>query len=88
MFSTYYSGRLDTSDLDQVVRLGARIGLDPAGLLAGARSEEIRQAAIAASETALACGVFGSPFFRVDGEGFWGWDRMAMMEEWIQTGGW
>lgn len=88
MFSTYYSGRLDTSDLDQVVRLGARIGLDPAGLLAGARSEEIRQAAIAASETALACGVFGSPFFRVDGEGFWGWDRMAMMEEWIQAGGW
>ena len=26
--------------------------------------------------------------FIVDGEGFWGCDRLWMLEEWIQKGGW
>ena len=41
-----------------------------------------------AREAALARGVFGSPFFIVDGEPFWGVDRMPMIEDWIRTGGW
>ncbi len=32
-------------------------------------------------------GVFGSPFFIVDGEPFWGVDHMEMMTEWLETGG-
>src|ERR1700674_1677881 len=39
-------------------------------------------------EAAIAAGVFGSPFFVVDGEAFWGVDRMPMLEDWIRTGGW
>ena len=39
-------------------------------------------------DAAIAAGVFGSPFFVVDGEPFWGCDRMSMVEEWIRTGGW
>ena len=33
-------------------------------------------------------GVFGSPFIIVDGEPFWGNDRLAEVREWLQTGGW
>ena len=32
--------------------------------------------------------VFGSPFFIVDGQGFWGHDRLPQIGEWIERGGW
>ena len=39
-------------------------------------------------EDAIAKGVFGSPFFIVDGESFWGADRLPMLEAWISKGAW
>jgi 2-hydroxychromene-2-carboxylate isomerase len=36
----------------------------------------------------LALGVFGSPFFIVDGEPFWGSDRLELLDEWLTRGGW
>ena len=41
-----------------------------------------------AVDEAVARGAFGSPFFIVDGEPFWGSDRMDQLERWIATGGW
>ena len=32
---------------------------------------------------AIAAGVFGAPFFIVDGEPFWGNDRRAQIEQWL-----
>jgi len=32
--------------------------------------------------------VFGSPFIVVDGEPFWGVDRLEQIEKWLATGGW
>jgi 2-hydroxychromene-2-carboxylate isomerase len=42
----------------------------------------------ARGDEAVAKNVFGSPFFIADGEPFWGWDRMPMMRQWIENGGW
>jgi 2-hydroxychromene-2-carboxylate isomerase len=39
-------------------------------------------------DAAVAKGAFGSPFFFVDGEPFWGSDRLDQIERWIETGGW
>jgi len=39
-----------------------------------------------ANESALAAGVFGAPFFVVDGEPFWGNDRKAQIERWLAQG--
>ena len=36
----------------------------------------------------VAGGAFGSPYFIVDGEPFWGSDRLDRLERWIATGGW
>lgn len=88
VFRLYYSGSLDTSDPADVARLAATFALDPGDLVAGLQSPDIKQLTMRVCETAIAQGVFGSPFFRVDGEPFWGWDRMAMMEDWLRTGGW
>ena len=39
-----------------------------------------------ANDEALAAGVFGAPFFVVDGEPFWGNDRKAQIERWLSQG--
>lgn len=38
------------------------------------------------NERAIAAGVFGAPFFVIDGEPFWGNDRRAQMERWLEKG--
>ncbi len=42
----------------------------------------------AATDAAMAAGVWGAPTFIVDGEVFWGVDRMPMLESWLERGGW
>ncbi len=39
-----------------------------------------------ANEEAIAAGVFGGPFFVVDGEPFWGNDRRPQIERWLASG--
>ncbi len=39
-------------------------------------------------DEAIARNVFGSPFIIVDGEAFWGADRLDMVDKWLETGGW
>lgn len=38
------------------------------------------------NESAVAAGIFGAPFFLVDGEPFWGNDRQAQIERWLASG--
>ncbi|MEP3329239.1 2-hydroxychromene-2-carboxylate isomerase [Sedimentitalea sp.] len=52
------------------------IGCDPAKALAAAQSDRIENALAAATKEATELGVFGSPAFVVDGEVFWGDDRL------------
>jgi 2-hydroxychromene-2-carboxylate isomerase len=40
------------------------------------------------TDAAIEKGVFGSPFFLADGESFWGWDRLPMLEQWLRDGHW
>ena len=39
-----------------------------------------------ANDEAIALGVFGAPFFRIDGEPFWGNDRKPQIERWLAQG--
>lgn len=38
------------------------------------------------NEQAIAAGVFGAPFFIIDGEPFWGNDRRPQIERWLESG--
>jgi len=58
-------------------------GLEEAVSQAGIK-ERLREA----TDQAIAQGVFGSPFFIVDGEPFWGHDRLFQLDRWLSTGGW
>lgn len=73
---------------DAVADEAAKLGIDPDALKAALQDSEVKNRLRRAVETAIAKGVFGSPFFLVNGEPFWGHDRMHDVEEWIRTGGW
>lgn len=88
VFARYYSGTLDSSDPDAVAALAGSLGLDSGAMRQGLESLAIKDHARAISESAIARGIFGSPFFIIDEEPFWGWDRLPMLEEWARTGGW
>ncbi|GGL80247.1 2-hydroxychromene-2-carboxylate isomerase [Wenxinia marina] len=60
----------------------AAAGQDAARVLADAGSDRVAAALDAATDEAMALGVFGSPTFVVDGEVFWGDDRLEDAIAW------
>ncbi|MFZ4071818.1 MAG: 2-hydroxychromene-2-carboxylate isomerase [Caulobacterales bacterium] len=40
------------------------------------------------TQAAVDAGVWGTPTFIVDGQMFWGADRLAMLDDWLTRGGW
>lgn len=63
-------------------------GLEAAAALAALKNPDVKARLRTETDGALDRGVFGSPFMCVDGELFWGVDRLAMLEEWLRRGGW
>ena len=88
--------------VDQASRLAGRVEIhdlavgDPARplseltrpLLAAVQDPAIKEKLRAETERSIERGVFGSPFVFVDGEPFWGNDRLDQVEHWLATGGW
>ncbi|MSO93590.1 MAG: 2-hydroxychromene-2-carboxylate isomerase [Rhodospirillales bacterium] len=68
--------------------IGAGLGIAPEDLLAAIATPGIKERLKAETDEAIRRGVFGSPFFIVDGEPFWGSDRLWMVKRWLQSGGW
>ena len=52
------------------------------------RFHELKKRLKDETSAAIDVGVFGSPYFIIDGEAFWGADRLWMIKRWLQTGGW
>jgi 2-hydroxychromene-2-carboxylate isomerase len=88
VFAAYYSGGLDSSDPVAVAALVDTIGGDGAGCIAALADPDLKALAKARSDEAIARGVFGSPWFFVDDEPFWGWDRLPFIDLWLTKGGW
>ena len=75
----------NTADLAEVC--GA-IGIDADAATAAAESAEGKQALRFAVDDAVATGVFGTPYFIIDGEPIWGVDRLWMVEHWLKNKSW
>jgi len=84
----YFGDALDIDDPDAIAALGSALGFDPGMMLAGIADPEIKARARAYGEQAVGRGVFGSPWIFVDGEPFWGHDRLPLVERWLAEGPW
>ncbi|WP_044559584.1 2-hydroxychromene-2-carboxylate isomerase [Azospirillum sp. B4] len=88
LYRAHWQEGRDISGIDAVADVAAGIGIDADALRSGVQEPAVKEALRAATDAAMARGVFGSPFIFVDGEGFWGADRLVQVEGWLARGGW
>ncbi len=88
LYRAYFTEGKDIGASATVVEVAKSAGIDEAAVAAALEDPAVKERAKREVDAAIAAGVFGSPFFVVDGEAFWGVDRMPMLEQWIATGGW
>ena len=75
----------DTDDPNAIAAAAAPLGIDPDMILAGIADPGVKVIARQQGVQAVARGVFGSPWIFVDGEPFWGSDRLPMVERWLEV---
>ncbi len=86
-YRAYFAEDIDISDAERLLVIASSLGVDGDQLQAAIADPAIKERLRAQNEAALARGVFGSPFFFIDGEPFWGVDRLPQMERWLERGG-
>lgn len=85
---SYFEDSLDIDDPRSVAAIALYVGICPTLVLEGIADPAVRQRAKASGDEAVRRGIFGSPWFFVDGEPFWGHDRLPMVERWLERGPW
>lgn len=88
VFSAYWLQGRDISAPGTIDLILGEMDFAPPEVLAGIRSDEAAELLRANVDASLARGVFGSPFFLVADEPFFGVEKMELLEEWLASGGW
>ena len=88
VYDAAFAGNKPPAEPEAAAELAVGLGHDRAAVLAGMQDSAIKERLRTEVQQAMDKGVFGSPFFIVDGEPFWGNDRLGEVREWLQTGGW
>ena len=70
----------------EVARIIASAGFDPAATLALARSDQAAAVYARNGAEAIAADVFGAPAYVLDGEVFWGQDRLELLDDALASG--
>jgi 2-hydroxychromene-2-carboxylate isomerase len=76
----------DMSRPELVLAAAERAGLDTEGLIETAGSEAVSETYQAAIADAVEAGVFGAPSYVLDGEIFWGQDRLDLLADALASG--
>ncbi|RZI76766.1 MAG: 2-hydroxychromene-2-carboxylate isomerase [Pseudomonas sp.] len=88
VFRSHHAQSASPNTWDQCAAIALEAGIDAGWLAAPQLEERGRTLYRDATDAAVAQGVWGTPTFIVDGEMFWGCDRMAQLNYWLQRGGW
>jgi 2-hydroxychromene-2-carboxylate isomerase len=88
LYRAYFVDDINISNPSDTIYIASKEGLDPAKVEAAINDPAVKDKLKTEVEQAIARNVFGSPYMVVDGEAFWGMDRMDQLEKWLSTGGW
>ena len=88
LFCAHWGEGRDLGAPEAVADVAAGLGIERDDLLAALAHQRIKGRLKEQTQAAIERGVFGSPFIFVDGEPFWGADRLAQIEAWLSNGGW
>lgn len=87
IYRAFFVDDRDISSPDTVLEIAEKIGVDRSELATALQSPEIKARLKTEVDAAIAAGVFGSPLVTIDGEAFFGADRLPHIEKWLATGG-
>jgi len=87
VYRAFFVDDLDISAPETVLDIAGKLGVNREELAAALQSPEIKARLKDEVDAALAAGVFGSPHVLIDGEAFFGADRLPQIEHWLETGG-
>jgi 2-hydroxychromene-2-carboxylate isomerase len=88
LYHAYFAEDRDISSPEVTANVAAKLGVDRAELLAALADPAVKERLKTEVDAAIERGVFGSPYVVIDGEPFWGSDRIEQIEKWLATGGW
>lgn len=86
VYRAFFVDDRDISDAAVVGEIARAVGIDPAELAAGVQQPEIKERLKTQVDQAIGAGIFGAPTIIVDGEVFWGNDRLPQIERWLAQG--
>jgi 2-hydroxychromene-2-carboxylate isomerase len=79
---------LNITAADDIAEEAKDLGIDVPALLRESETDRAKDALKRQVDAAIEAGVFGVPYFVVDGEPIWGVDRMWMVEHWATRHTW
>jgi 2-hydroxychromene-2-carboxylate isomerase len=85
-FAGVWEQELNLADAGTLVRLADDSGLPGKALIERSASEEVSQKYEQNRQEALAADVFGSPAYVLEGEVFWGQDRIELLVDALKSG--
>ena len=88
IYHAHWGEGRDVAAAEQVAEVAAPLGIPAADLIAGVQEPLVKDRLRAETDEAIRRGVFGAPFIQIDGELFWGADRLDQIDQWLARGGW
>jgi 2-hydroxychromene-2-carboxylate isomerase len=88
LFHAYFAEDRDISNPEVTGNIAAKLGISKEELLQALNEPAVKERLRSEVDAAIERGVFGSPYIVIDGEPFWGADRLDQVEKWLETGGW
>ncbi|PID61618.1 MAG: 2-hydroxychromene-2-carboxylate isomerase [Gammaproteobacteria bacterium] len=88
VFAACYAENRDISSPEVLATVANALGLDADLMMAGMSDRVVKDRLRSDVAAAIEKGVFGTPTIFVDGEMFWGSDRIDQVDRWLERGGW
>jgi len=88
LFNAAFQEARAIDSAEAVIAIAADNGVEAGELQAALNDPAVKDKLKTEVDASIAAGVCGAPFFIVDGEPFWGADRIDHIERWLSTGGW
>ena len=88
LYHAYFAEDRDISNPDVTTHVAAKLGIDKNALTTAINDTALKERTRNEVDAAIERGVFGSPYIVIDGEPFWGADRLDQVERWLEKGRW
>jgi 2-hydroxychromene-2-carboxylate isomerase len=87
VYRAYFVDDRDIASADVIADIAQSAGINREAFVTNLQSDTVKERFKNESDKAIARKVFGSPYFIVENEPFWGVDRFEQLEHWLKTGG-